>query len=135
MDIPDVDLRFPNGNRENLDDADHSNGLLERREEHDFVTVQEPESRAARGSPNHSLLCERTDVLGDRQLPHEKQETFSRPSSTSLDKPAETPRSQHSRESQSQISIECEHPSAIKDTRVRIGRSFIVRRRSNHPNS
>lgn len=57
VDIPNVDLRLLDGNRENLDYADHSDGLLGRRKKHDFVTVQEPESRAARGSLDHSLLC------------------------------------------------------------------------------
>lgn len=130
VDLPNVDLRFPDGYREAADDADHPDGLLGRGEESDSFAVQESQAGADRGDADHSILRQRAVVLGDRQLSHAEQKALPGPSSAATVDAAAATRPQHSRESQSQISNECE-PSADEETRVGVGPA-VVGRRSDH---
>lgn len=60
-----MDLRLSDGHCEAPHNSHHPNGLLGRREEFDFVAVQESQIGAYRRHANHSILRERAAVLGD----------------------------------------------------------------------
>lgn len=119
LDLPDVDLRFLNGHREDPHDSDHTNGLLERSEEFDPFAVQKSEGRANRGDADNSVFRQRPAVLGDRQFPYAQQETLlGSPPAAAVNSSTQAARAQHSREGQSQVPVE--HPSAAENSRIRV---------------
>lgn len=72
-----MDLCLLNGHRQSFNDTHHTDGLLERCEEPDPLTVQESQTRIDCRHANHSVLRQCFAVLGDRQLPDAKQEVLS----------------------------------------------------------